>query len=339
MNESNRKFLISSIIIPILSGVLAILVPIIEKQPSFAHSFIVGFLLFFYCSLSCFFVIPFTNKRIIEFLKESKVSYYLLIIVVVLLPLISWVFVDSVKISVFSFFIWYAIPALILIIPTFLEDFSYDFAFHLISVIIIAVGFDRRYTYEITPGIGFQYELNALMVSSLILASLSVQIDDFSKKFNWGINKNKLLLPLSLSGLLAIITIPIGLVTNFLSWSPQWPGTLMFFFSFIGIWLTIALPEEIIARGVIQHQLTKNVISKENKYFKYWKWGVLIVASAIFGLSHWNNTTPELAWVYILLATIAGAVYGICWWKGGLLSAMLIHTIVDWIWALLFVTP
>ena len=339
MNDSNKKFIISTIVIPILTGTLAILVPIIEKQPSFTQSFIIGFLLFFYSTISCFFVIPFTNKRIIEFLKQSKVYFYLLILVIILLPFISWIFVESVKASISSFFVWYALPALMLIFPTFFEDFSFDFILHLFSVILIAIGFDCRYTYDVIPGIGFQYEINALMVSALILVSLSIQIDKFSKKFNWGINKNKLLLPLSLSGLIAIIAIPIGLVTNFLSWSPKWPGTLMFFFSFLGIWLTVALPEEIIARGVFQHQLTERVFSKDSKYFTYWKYGVLIVVSAIFGLSHWNNTTPELAWVYILLASIAGTAYGVCWWKGGLFSAMLIHTLVDWIWALIFITP
>jgi len=185
----------------------------------------------------------------------------------------------------------------------------------------------------------FQYEINALWVSSLILLLSSIQFQNYEEKFNWKITKNKLLLPMTLGLILAIIIIPIGMLTKFLSWSPEWPGFLMFFFSFIGIWLTIALPEEVIARGVIQHQLTEKVVKKDNNFFKFWKWFVLILASSIFGLSHWNNTTSEFAWVYILLATIAGIFYGYCWWKGGLFSVMLIHTIVDWIWGLLFISP
>ncbi|MHA1156833.1 MAG: CPBP family glutamic-type intramembrane protease [Candidatus Heimdallarchaeota archaeon] len=58
--------------------------------------------------------------------------------------------------------------------------------------------------------------------------------------------------------------------------------------------------------------------------------------AGVFGLTHWNNTSPEFIIYYILFATIAGIAYGYTWRKTGLFGAALLHTTVDWIWAFYF---
>ncbi len=319
--------------------ILAALVPIIERQAQISHSVIISILLFLYCSFVLFLIISPARTMILEKLTGKRWIYYLSAFVFLVLPLFSWTILSVTPKSVMMYFVWYVLPTIIFIIPTFFQEFRFDFIFHIAAVILFAIGFDRRYTSQCLLGLDFSYEINALWVSSLILILYSIQFQNYEEKFNWKITKSKIFLPMTLSLILAIIIIPIGILTDFLTWYPEWPGFLMFFFSFIGIWLTIALPEEIIARGVIQQQLSDNIVKRDNILFKYWRWFVLVLASAIFGLSHWNNTTSEFAWVYILLATIAGLFYGYCWWKGGLFSAMLIHTFVDWIWSLFFISP
>ena len=210
-----------------------------------------------------------------------------------------------------------------------------DFVFHISAVLVFAVGFDSRFTYATVNGFDeMRYQFNALWVSALILLILVLQLDDFVSKFNWRITTRKLAISFLGLSIIMLILLPPGLMTGFLSWNPLLDAPEVILVGFIGIWLTIALPEEIIARGVVQHQLTERIFPIDSKFRKYWKWIVLIFASVLFGASHWNNTSEEFALVYIILASIAGIVYGICWWFGGLFAAMLIHTLVDWIWGI-----
>jgi len=110
----------------------------------------------------------------------------------------------------------------------------------------------------------------------------------------------------------------------------------VFFVTFLGIWFTIALPEEVIARGIIQHQMLKAARKNISKYKKGYTIIIIILASFIFGLSHWNNTSAEFIWIYIGLATVAGIGFGVCWKKYGLFSSMLMHTLIDFVWVMCF---
>jgi len=303
------------------------------------QNIIYSILVFTFLTVIFSLLVPPINKYVIDLLKQKRIFYILSSSIILFLPLLNWIFATEFKQAINSYFIWYFLPTILFIIPVFFENFRFDFLFHIASVVLFAIGFDGRFTSNTLSGFSSsEYNFNALWVSSLILLLYSIQLNEFEEKTNWKPSKKGVLYALNLSAILAIISIPIGLLTNFLEWSPNFSDVPMIFISFIGIWFTIALPEEIIARGVIQHQLTNKVVKKDGKYFKYWKWGILIVASVIFGLSHWNNTSPEFIWVYILLASIAGVAYGICWWKGGLFSAILIHTLVDWVWQLFFKT-
>jgi len=97
---------------------------------------------------------------------------------------------------------------------------------------------------------------------------------------------------------------------------------------FVGLFLTVALPEELFFRGILLRGLEKVFVKK---------WIPLVISSMAFGLMHWNNVdTLSTQITYVSLATIAGLGYGWAYRKSGnnLLAAMLVHTLVDSIWKL-----
>jgi len=129
--------------------------------------------------------------------------------------------------------------------------------------------------------------------------------------------------------LIMIIIVPPGLLTGFLTFSiPESYNIPKLTLQFIGLFLTVALPEELFFRGILLGGMEK-MFSK--------KWIPLVISSLAFGLMHWNNAnTLPTQITYISLAAIAGAGYGWAYRKSGnnLLAAILVHTLVDWTWRL-----
>ena len=63
----------------------------------------------------------------------------------------------------------------------------------------------------------------------------------------------------------------------------------------------------------------------------------LAIASALFGLSHFNKRAARFNWRYVLLAAIAGIFYGRAWREQRRVAASTItHASIDWIWGLWF---
>ncbi len=339
MEPENKKFIFCLFFIVLISLILTLTVVLVEPQGTPVQSVFFAILIFILACVIFFLLVPLTNVKIIELLNSKKCYYWGLVSLVVFLPLLSWIFSQDVVSALYSYLLWYILPTALMILPVIIKHRyikRIDFIFHISAVVIFAIGFDNRYTYDVINGFDeMKYEFNALWMSALILLLFSIQLEEFTEKFNWKITLKKLFIPFIGLIILCVIVIPIGLTTDFLVWSPEWPGFGMFVVSFIGIWLTIALPEETIARGIIQHQLTERIVKRKSRIYPYWRWGAVVLASIAFAVTHWNNTSSEFVWVYILLAAIAGVIYGVCWIFGGLFSAMLLHTLVDWIWALL----
>ncbi len=136
---------------------------------------------------------------------------------------------------------------------------------------------------------------------------------------------------IALTSLIVImaIVVPPGLVTGFLSFTvPESYNIQKLAAHFIGLFLTVALPEELFFRGLLLRGLDK-VFSK--------KWIPMAISSLAFGLMHWNNLNDvSMQITYISLATIAGLGYGWAYRKSGnnLFAAILAHTLVDWVWKL-----
>jgi uncharacterized protein len=83
-----------------------------------------------------------------------------------------------------------------------------------------------------------------------------------------------------------------------------------------------ALPEEILFRGLIQNWIMQR--------FGESGW-TLLAAGFIFGCSHLNNgPLPTPNWRYMILATIAGVVFGRVFQKSSsILSSASLHAAVD----------
>lgn len=132
----------------------------------------------------------------------------------------------------------------------------------------------------------------------------------------------------------APIVIGLGLALGFIhphASAPRW--------SWLGVWpyifVFIAVPEELFFRAWVQNLL-------ENRLSLHFgpSWGrrtALIVASILFGLSHFNKRSIHFNWAYVLLATIAGIFYGRAWRESRRVPASAItHASVDAIWTLWF---
>ena len=123
---------------------------------------------------------------------------------------------------------------------------------------------------------------------------------------------------------LAALVIPPGLLTGFLRWNPAPPTLLQGAGLFGGLALTVALPEELFFRSLLQ------------TWCERWtgrRWLGLAIASLAFGLMHWNNRSdiPEQL-IYCALASAAGLAYGLSFRYGGLFAAVMTHSAVNWIW-------
>ena len=126
-----------------------------------------------------------------------------------------------------------------------------------------------------------------------------------------------------------LIALPLGLALGFLHAHPfnarigpvlgQFAAAWGFTFFFV------AVPEELFFRGWLQNLLERRM----------GRIGALIVASVLFGLSHFNKRAAHFNWRYVLLAVIAGIFYGRSWRRDRRVGASAItHATVDAVWSL-----
>jgi hypothetical protein len=127
-------------------------------------------------------------------------------------------------------------------------------------------------------------------------------------------------------GLFTPLAIGLGLALAFIKFHALLPplgtamGALLVTFFFV------AVPEELFFRGLLQNMLTARMGTLK----------ALLLASAIFGLSHFNKPLP-FNWRYVVLATIAGLFYGRAWRdRSRIFASAITHTAVDVVWSLWF---
>lgn len=128
----------------------------------------------------------------------------------------------------------------------------------------------------------------------------------------------------------ALIAIPLGIALGFLHphSGPVSPWDVGF--QFFGIYLSIAIPEEMLFRGILQNFLVKSFRSERRELYG------LLMASVIFGAAHLHHA-PVPNWRYGILATIAGVFYGNAYrTRHRLSSSALTHSLVDTIWRFWF---
>jgi membrane protease YdiL (CAAX protease family) len=132
----------------------------------------------------------------------------------------------------------------------------------------------------------------------------------------------------------APLGIGLGLALGFIHWrgfaaariSTLAAGWLVTFFF-------VALPEELLFRGLLQNLLERTLAQRGNKRSGMW---ALWTASSIFGLSHFNKPLP-FNWRYVVLATVAGLFYGRAWRdRRRLFCSGITHATVDVVWSVWF---
>lgn len=137
----------------------------------------------------------------------------------------------------------------------------------------------------------------------------------------------------ALIGLAAFVVIglPMGLGMGFLHYNPAMPSLTEILSGVIGGYLLVALAEEVLFRGIIQNLMGERLGSERTS---------LVIAAIIFGLAHLNNATPGFAvpnWGYVMMASLAGLVYGWVWKRTRRVTASAItHMLVNLIWATIF---
>jgi membrane protease YdiL (CAAX protease family) len=123
------------------------------------------------------------------------------------------------------------------------------------------------------------------------------------------------------------VVLIVGLVLGFIRPHANLPPMGTAALRWVGIFLFTALPEELFFRAWVQNLLERRLGRRT----------ALVIASALFGLSHFNKRTAHFNWRYVLLATIAGIFYGRAWRERRSVPASTItHASLDWIWGLWF---
>lgn len=122
----------------------------------------------------------------------------------------------------------------------------------------------------------------------------------------------------------APLVIGAGLGLGFIHPHANVPSLGKALLSWIGIFVFIAVLEELFFRAWVQNLLERRLGPK----------AALVIASILFGLSHFNKRSAHFNWRYVLLATIAGIFYGRAWREQRRVPASAItHTCVDWLWS------
>jgi uncharacterized protein len=123
------------------------------------------------------------------------------------------------------------------------------------------------------------------------------------------------------------IVIGLGFMLGFIHPHAARPSVLAGVKQWIEIFFFVAVPEELFFRAWVQNLLERRI----------GRTAALVVASIVFGLSHFNKRNPigvHFNWRYVLLASIAGIFYGRAWRESRRVPASTItHTFVDWIWS------
>jgi hypothetical protein len=123
------------------------------------------------------------------------------------------------------------------------------------------------------------------------------------------------------------VVIAIGLALGFIHPHRNLPGIGNALLRWVLIFFFTAVPEELFFRGWVQNLLERRVGRR----------AALVIASILFGLSHFNKRSAHFNWRYVLLATIAGIFYGRAWRENRRIPASTItHASVDWLWGLWF---
>jgi membrane protease YdiL (CAAX protease family) len=279
-------------------------------------------------------------RDIMNYINPASISLIFIIFPYIILLISGGTNLDSI----IEVLIWYLVPTLLFLLPEIIETkveiekfTKFRIAFNVVGSVLLWIGFDHRYTSRLFSGFdGVSYTMNAIWMACIMMVTFGryIGVENPNIEYDKGIAPTKYGTKIAniATPIASFIIIPFGIITGFLIWNPQELNILVIIVTFLGIYLTIALQEEMVFRGIIQNELTNLEFVKSNRYIKY---SVIILVTIAFALTHWNNEVQGYVYHYFIAAFIAGLAYAISYKKGGLYASMLAHTLVDWVWALL----
>lgn len=326
----NKEFKIVLFLLFFLLTISTFLLKILADIRIFSQQYLYGFLPFAlllapYMLFSTEYCINYIRKKIdASLLKKFLFPFYLLIIYTIfsiLYTKFQWQI--FIRLS-----LWLLIPSFLLCLnqtknlPFYLSEF--------IAVLMLwlplefgQVGFDIYFKEGIQiPAMAF-----VAPCLGLYLFAILKNLSGIGYNFRW--QWQDLTTALIALIILAALVIPLGTSMGFIRYSILKVSLSETFKLVFGIYFLVALPEELLFRGIIQNLISK-ILSKTHRFIP------LLIASVIFGLSHWNNFSPA-DWRYVFLATVAGIFYGFTYMKTGKTTvSALVHCGVNFCWAILF---
>jgi membrane protease YdiL (CAAX protease family) len=128
----------------------------------------------------------------------------------------------------------------------------------------------------------------------------------------------------------APFVLALGLTLGFIRPHANYPAVWQAILRWAEIFVFIAIPEELFFRAWVQNLLERRMGRR----------AALVIASVLFGLSHFNKRNPvgrHFNLPYVILATIAGIFYGRAWRQNRRVpTSAITHTCVDWLWSFWF---
>ncbi len=221
----------------------------------------------------------------------------------------------------------FALPALLILLTTREQKSRLNFYFaSAVLFMWYTIEFGAVPEVSLPIGVGLiGYVKLALIVLFLYIVALSNHLSDAG--FTFSLTRRDWREALINFVFFGVIAIPFGLITGFIKPSTALPSLLDTIGRGIAIFLFIALPEEILFRGVIHRYL--------ERVLRWSQLATLILSSVIFGAAHLNN--PPNVGYYFILATLAGIFYGRTFLRTGkVTSAAIVHLLVDWTWSIFF---
>ena len=202
------------------------------------------------------------------------------------------------------------------------------------ALILVALGLavDLRWVERAWPaglaGLGKLLLVDAGLYGFVVIRQLRGTGFDFH--FHWSDWKSGL----RELAFFAPIVISLGLALGFLhphAYTPRFSMPL----TWVYIFVFVAVPEELFFRAWVQNLLERRLALRLTPEAA--RRVALVIASILFGLSHFNKRSAHFNWRYVLLATIAGIFYGRAWRENRRVPASTItHATVDAIWSFWF---
>lgn len=218
-----------------------------------------------------------------------------------------------------------ALPIILVLFVRRRSDVTWqDFA----AIACIWLPFDAGWLKSIWtwPAGGGAYVMNTALAVNLAVILFAGYRGFVGVAPRFRLTRGDLRLALAALGAFMVVAVPFGVATGFVAWNPQVTPAKLLGVP-LGIFFFVALPEELLFRGLVQNLL-------ERRFGRPTL--TLVVTSVAFGATHLNNgPTPD--WRYFVLATIAGGFYGYLYRRTRSLTApALMHAAVDtiWIWFL-----